>query len=264
MRAWGIVRRISQALQSGEPTPFVVHADYFRVRVFGNGNLHLWFERKDLLKEVNKLLAEFYGEVIGDGYDSTEADDAPEYHIVPAKNHGAFMSSEQVADRVMNYTSIPNGAKVLEPSAGTGVLARAAREQGGRVSCVEIQPGMAHELGLSREFEQTLCCDFLQLEPFGHWQEFDAVIMNPPFDRGRDCDHVRHAWQFVKPGGQLVAIMSARAEFGEDKRHKALHKLIEGAKPLYGRGFWHDLPPGSFADAGTNVNTVILAMRKPG
>src|SRR3546814_7678385 len=88
------------------PTPHVIHGDYFRVRIFWNGNLHLWFERKDLLVEVNKLLAEYYGEVIGDGYDTTEAAETPDYHMTPAKNFGAFMSSEDVAAWVMQYAQI--------------------------------------------------------------------------------------------------------------------------------------------------------------
>src|SRR3546814_1986146 len=74
--------------------------------------------------------------------------------------------------------------------------------------------------------------------------------MNPPFDRGRDCDHVRHALAFLKPGGVLVAIMSARAEYGEDQRHKELHRMIAGCEAIYFHGRkWIDLPPGSFRSA---------------
>lgn len=242
--------------------PDVVHGDYFRVRVFKNGNLHIWFERKDLLEEVNKLLAEFYGEVIGDGYNETEADETPQYHLTPAKGWGAFMSSEAVADKVMMHART-HGLRVLEPSAGTGVLAKAARNGGAsEVVCVEIQSGMAYEL-IEQGFD-TLKANFLELEPSDIGM-FDTVLMNPPFDRGRDCDHVRHAWKFLKPGGCLVAVMSARAEFGTDKRHKALHDMLDKEAEqigYYGRGIWHDLPAGSFAHAGTNVNTVILAVTK--
>ncbi|MCW2406930.1 hypothetical protein M2336_003614 [Sphingobium sp. B1D7B] len=242
-------------------TPCVIKGEYFRVRVFGNGNLHLWFERKDLLREVNKLLAEYYGEVIGDAYNSTKADDAPEYHLTPAKNFGAFNSSEDVAGEVMRYAQIGSGQRVLEPSAGTGILARAARDRGAIVSCIELQPGLAYELRVLHGFDDVHEADFLTIQP--DTELFDCIIMNPPFDRGRDCDHVRHAYQFLKPGGVLVAVMSARAEYGEDRRHKALHDLVERCKPAYGWGKWHDLPPGSFAHAGTQVNTVILAIRKP-
>jgi protein-L-isoaspartate O-methyltransferase len=245
----------------GEPTPYVLHGDYFRIRIFGNGNLHIWFERKDLLRQVNLLLAEYYGEAIGDGYDTTEADDAPQFHVTPAKDFGAFNSSEAVAARVMQYSEMREGMTVLEPSAGTGVLAKAAREAGGLVSCIELQPGLAHELTVLHGFTDVLQGDFLQIEPRA---QFDRIHMNPPFDHGRDCDHVRHAYAFLKPGGVLVAVMSARAEYRDDKRHRAFRQIVEQAKPAYGWMKWHDLPERSFAHAGTNVNTVILAIRKPG
>jgi predicted RNA methylase len=241
--------------------PEVVTGPYFRVRVFKNGNLHIWFEREDLLREVNRLLAEYYGEAIGDGHNETEAHSAPEYHLTPAKNFGAFNTSPELAKRVAGFADIHKGQSVLEPSAGTGELAKAARALGGDVRCMEIQPGLAHELAQVHGF-RTWNGDFLKATP-ADLGTFDLVLMNPPFDRGRDCDHVRHAWQFVKPGGKLIAIMSARAEYGEDSRHKALHRLIEGAQSCYGRESWHDLPPGSFAHAGTQVNTVALTLRKP-
>lgn len=253
-----IARRITD---TREATPFVIEGDYFRVRVFGNGNLHLWFERKDLLQRVNLLLAEHYGEAIGDAYDSTEADDAPQFHMTHAKDFGAFMSSDAVAAQVIRLAEIARGMDVLEPSAGTGMLAKAAREAGGNVACIEIQPGMAHELRVLHGFGDVREADFLSLKPR---PIYDRIVMNPPFDRGRDCDHVRHAFAFLKPGGVLIAVMSARAEFREDARHRALHKIVDQCKPSWGWKKWHDLPEGSFAHAGTNINTVILAIRKPG
>lgn len=241
--------------------PHVLQGDYFRVRIFKNGNLHIWFEREDILRQVNLLLAEHYGEAIGDAYNSTEAEDAPEYHATPAKRFGAFNTSPEIARRVVDWGEIWKGARVLEPSAGTGELAKAARDVGASVSCVEIQPGLAHELRVLHGFSDVREGDFLKLSPTTLGQ-FDVVLMNPPFDRGRDCDHVRHAWQFVRPGGKLVAIMSARAEFGTDKRHQALHKIVAEANAGRGRNPWWDLPPGSFAHAGTNVNTVCLILQK--
>lgn len=44
-----------------------VETDYFKVRIFKNGNAHLWFTRKDLVAKVNKLIGEYYGEVLADG-----------------------------------------------------------------------------------------------------------------------------------------------------------------------------------------------------
>ena len=58
-------------------------------------------------------------------------------------------------------------------------------------------------------FPKVINRDFLTMKP-GDIPQVDKIIMNPPFDRGGDCDHVRHAFQFLKPGGVLVAVMSAR------------------------------------------------------
>ena len=215
-----------------------------------------------MLRRVNLMLAEYYGEALGDGHNETEAEPAaPGYHVTPAKNFGAFNCSPEVAQMVRRYASIGEGTRVLEPSAGTGELAKVARAAGGAVECIEIQHGLAHELAEVHGFK-TYRGDFLQASPVTTGL-FDVVLMNPPFDRGRDCDHVRHAWQFLKPGGCLVAIMAARAEFGDDARHKALHKIVDAAESSWGSDKWHDLPAGSFAHAGTQVNTVVLTLRKP-
>ncbi len=253
---------VGEAARDRVNLPTVVHGDYFRVRIFKNGNLHIWFERADLLQQVNLLLAEYYGEAIGDSYDTTEAEDAPLFHVTPAKDFGAFMTSPTVAAQVVELARIMQGDRVLEPSAGKAAIAGRARDEGGTVTCIEIQPGLAHELRVIHGFADVRQADFLTLEP-RHFAPFDKVVMNPPFDRGRDCDHVRHAYQFLKPGGVLVAVMSARAEWSEDKRHKALHRIIDKCTAIYGNRKWIDLPAGSFAHAGTNVNTVLLAIRKP-
>lgn len=88
---------------------------------------------------------------------------------------------------------------------------------------------------------------------------YDTVVMNPPFDRERDIDHVTHALSFLKTGGHLVAIMSAGTEFRETRKAIAFRELMEsmGAQ-------WKELPPGSFAESGTYVNTVMLSVWKNG
>lgn len=256
----GIAGAVAAAAKS-EATPFLLQGDYFRVRIFGNGNLHLWFERKDLLDQVNALLLEYYkpveGETVEDG-PSYEA--GPLFHSTPAKYFGAFNTSEEIAARVVDKAELFDGCTVLEPSAGTGMLAKEARKQGARVTCIEIQPGLA--AGLCRDGFDTYERNFLDCDPSAY-PSFDRIVMNPPFDRGRDCDHVRHAFRFLKPGGRLVAIMSARAEFATDARHKALHDLISQCHKGRESWRWQDLPEKSFAHAGTNVNTVMLTIEKP-
>src|SRR3546814_1747739 len=100
------------------------------------------------------------------------------------------MTSPEIAAQGIEHARISTGQRVLEPSAGKAALASAARNAGADVTCVELQPGFAHELRVIHGFADAIEGDFLALDP-AHYALFDAVIMNPPFDRGRDCDHVR-------------------------------------------------------------------------
>ncbi|MBS4018752.1 MAG: DUF4942 domain-containing protein [Dechloromonas sp.] len=257
---------------------------YFKVRCFMNGNAHLWFTRKDLVEKVNKLLAEYYGEVIGDGQ-TAEEDPLQNRKMTPARNFGFFPTPPDVADHLFRETSVLRGRghpqmRILEPSAGTGVLARrcvvsisnlddwsGGRERHAKdyrfdnlVDCVEIQPELANRLADEGIYNHVVCGDFLRVSPD---PIYDLVVMNPPFDRERDIDHITHAFKFLKPGGRLVAIMAAGVEFRETRKAAAFRKMVEANKSgRCGRYLFEDLPPGSFADAGTYVNTVIVRMTK--
>jgi hypothetical protein len=40
--------------------------DYFRFKLYQNGNLHVVFKRPDLVAKANKIVADFYGETLAD------------------------------------------------------------------------------------------------------------------------------------------------------------------------------------------------------
>jgi hypothetical protein len=259
--------------------------EFFRIRIFKNGNAHLWFTRKDLLEKVNRILAEWYGEVVGDA-NTTDDDPFAQVKTAPAKYYGFYPTPEAAAERLVNGDNRYNRGvswlqeagkpplRVLEPSAGTGNLARlcAAKDmpepsdymkrgnyqQRVTVDCVEIQPHLAAGLEAQGLYRKVTCADFMALQP-DPANLYDVVMMNPPFDRERDIDHVCHALKFLKPGGTLHAIMSAGTEFRSTRKAEAFRALMErlGAS-------WDDLPPNSFSEVGTNVNTLILRVRKTG
>lgn len=254
--------------------------DYFRVRIFKNGNAHLWFTRKDLVEKVNKKLAEYYGEVVADGM--TKADDPlKNVKTTPAKNHGFFPTPDALADLVFKNINLHRPAdlprmRILEPSAGTGQLARRCLIDAATISkrlgedwherfrldhfvdCIEVQPQLAAQLEMERTYRRVTCADFLQVQP-DPYELYDLIVMNPPFDRERDIDHVNHALRFLAPGGSLVAIMSAGTEFRETKKSRAFRELVASKN-----GVFDDLPAGSFASVGTYVNTVLLRLNEIG
>jgi hypothetical protein len=257
-----------------------VENEYFLVRCYKNGNCHLWFKRDDLVERVNKLLAEYYGEVIPDGM--TPEDDGGLYtpKTTLAKHYGFYPTPDKAGDEVIDKVSLyRNRAQppltILEPSAGTGNLARRCAEvQTGSdgawgekpteytyraiVDCVEIQPALADMLRGDGLYRKVYGCDFLQLKPETTGL-YDVVAMNPPFDRERDIDHVMHALEFLKPDGKLVAIMSAGTEFRDTRKAIAFRDLMT---KMHAR--FNDLPAGSFSSVGTNINTVVLQVYKDG
>lgn len=259
--------RKAQGLGWGRVARTDVEGEFFRVRIFKNGNAHLWFTRKDLVAKVNQVLADYYGEVLGEGRGGEhEADPLAEKSLTPARRWGFFPTPPALVEKVLYEVPMwrhegEAPLRILEPSAGTGALsvplAAPQRDRDGRtwrhlVEVVEVQPELARALEASGIYARAHARDFLTMKPE---PRFDVVVMNPPFDRQRDIDHVAHAWGFLKPGGRLVAIMSAGAEFRENAKARAFRELVGGR--------WRDLPAGSFSEQGTNVNTCLLVARKP-
>ena len=91
--------------------------------------------------------------------------------------------------------------------------------------------------------------NFLQVQPD---PVFDFVLMNPPFYGKHYQKHVEHARKFLKPGGVLYAILPITAVTD--------HGFVD---PGRGWDVWKDLPPGSFSESGTNINTGIVRMFAP-
>lgn len=259
-----------------------VDSDFFKVRIFKNGNAHIWFKRDDLVDKVNQLLGEYYGAPIPEEREADEDTGLYNAKTTPAKSFGFFPTPPAVVEQVISAAKVFPGAdeprmRILEPSAGTGNLASAClptmerfKDWSGygnrecmerwrktyrwdnEVDCIEMQPHLAAGLAASGKYRRVINADFLRVPPA---PEYDRVVMNPPFDRERDIDHVLHALQFLKEDGILVAVMSAGTEFRETKKSIAFRALMKSM----GAGF-QDLPAGSFSSVGTNVNTILLTV----
>jgi len=97
----------------------------------------------------------------------------------------------------------------------------------------------------------------------GGWSGYDRIIMNPPFSDGRDIQHVQHAYNLLRPGGRIVAIMGESAFFQSNKRAEGFREWLESVG-----GTTEKLPDGSFMDPSLPVNTGVAArmvvIDKPG
>lgn len=162
-----------------------------------------------------------------------------------------FPTPCDIVQRMIDLAEFDGPGRVLEPSAGKGDIANACAKAGQLVYCVELCHSLAEvcrKAGL-----HVRCADFLDLT-LADYQfaslagGFDRVLMNPPFERGIDGHHVRHAFEFLRPGGRLVAVVCSTTGT----------RLREWARER--SGWVEDLPPLSFqsSERPTGVSTSLV------
>jgi len=172
-----------------------------------------------------------------------------ERSMVGRRNDGLdfFPTPAGIAQQMIEAADLKEGMSVLEPSAGMGHIAEQIREAGVDPDVVEFS-GDRRELLEAKGFN-VVANDFMEASG-----EYDRIIMNPPFSDRRDAQHVRHAYNLLKPGGRLVAIMGEGVFFGQDKRAAEFREWLESVG-----GTSEKLPDGSFLDPSLPVNTGVNA-----
>ncbi len=166
-----------------------------------------------------------------------------------------FPTPEAVAEEVIGQAEIEPGMRVLEPSAGNGMLADAAKAAGAEVNVVEMG-GQLREI-LSEKGYNLVGDDFLEYQA---GEQYDRIVMNPPFSKDQDIAHVSHAYGQLKPGGRLVAIVSSMAGDRANTRNRQFREWLDNLDAVE-----QLLPEGAFLSSmnQTGVNTKMLVIDKP-
>jgi len=122
------------------------------------------------------------------------------------KIDGFFPTPNKLANQIINKADIKQGESILEPSAGLGNIAELIRERypDNELHCIEYQHSL--QKILTKKGFNVIADDFLK-----YTGKFDKIIMNPPFEKGQDIEHVLHAYSCLNKGGRLVAIVSSSA-----------------------------------------------------
>jgi hypothetical protein len=131
-----------------------------------------------------------------------------------------FPTPKALIDRMLEIANVRSSHRVLDPSAGAGDICLAVRELGVPVvDCFEINADLVQALTLLGF--PPLARDFLFATPK---PDYDRVVMNPPYSKDAYIDHVRAAYQWLAPSGELMAVLpngyrgssaSKRREFAE-------------------------------------------------
>jgi protein-L-isoaspartate O-methyltransferase len=166
---------------------------------------------------------------------------------------GYFPTPAPIVAMMLERAELADGMTVLEPSAGRGNIADAISENYNvTLHTIELRASLRELLTLKGY--ELVGHDFMQTDPAC---EYDAVLMNPPFENGAAVDHVTRAFKFLKPGAVLVAIMDPGFTFRQGKKYQEFKALV--AKH---HGTVEKLPEESFKKSGTGVSTVLVTMTK--
>lgn len=175
-----------------------------------------------------------------------------ERQLIGAKFPGYFPTPRAVVERMLEEAGIEPGMSVLEPSAGKGNIADVIREKvpEAEIDVLEMQEPLRGILE-AKEYRIVPEADFLQYDV---GEDYDRIIMNPPFEQGQDMDHVKHAYELLKPGGRLVSIMSEGPFFRGDKKATAFREWMDELG-----GTSEKLPEKSFTGKDADRQTGVAA-----
>lgn len=161
-----------------------------------------------------------------------------------------FPTPTAAAYELISHSGARNveGSVLLEPSAGMADLAAIMRYEYGDATLWVCE-------------QQWTMVEYLELEGYnvvGHdFMEFDTpvdhIIMNPPFSNGKDAQHIRHAYDILRPGGSIAALASQSISFNTKGHYK---DFMTWWASVGGRS--EPLERGLFKGKGININPYLL------
>lgn len=165
-----------------------------------------------------------------------------------------FPTPETIANKIAALARVSPGDAVLEPSAGRGALVDALERIAPGLNWTLIEPLEANVKALQAQGRAVHAVTFEEWLANNRGELFDAAVMNPPFQKA--CEHALAAWRVLKRAGGLVCVMPSSVRFREDKKYRTVRELFEE------HGGILDLPPDSFKESGTRVNTCLCYATK--
>jgi phospholipid N-methyltransferase len=172
---------------------------------------------------------------------------------ITVAKEGWFPTPEAIVEQMIEWSNFNPRYTILEPYAGEGAIVDVLVEHGtqkSKIICVELNTQRATIL--MKKGYTVLNTDFMaiSIDRF-----FDRIYMNPPFEVGQDIEYVMRAYNFLKPGGVLMAVMSNGAFFREDAKTKAFRQWFNMAN-----GAIIDLPEHIFRESGTDVRATLVRL----
>ena len=153
----------------------------------------------------------------------------------------------ELAKELVALAGVRKDSRVLEPEAGIGNIADAAKEVTDHVDCIERMTDFCEILKLKKH--NVIGNDLLTAETA---PIYDAVVMNPPFSE--ECEHIKRAFDFLRPGGSLVAVCSSSIQWKSTRKYEQFRDWMSEHT--------HSIDECGAKFEMTGVHTVVLVVDK--
>lgn len=153
----------------------------------------------------------------------------------------------ELAKELVALAGVRKDSRVLEPEAGIGNIADAAKEVTDHVDCIERMTDFCEILKLKKH--NVIGNDLLTAETA---PIYDAVVMNPPFSE--ECEHIKRAFDFLRPGGSLVAVCSSSVQWKSTRKYEQFRDWLSEHT--------HSIDECGAKFEMTGVHTVVLVVDK--
>ena len=170
-----------------------------------------------------------------------------------------FPTPRSLAEKLCDWAELGSDSIVLEPSAGKGDLADVIYEHSRNITCLELNTEMERFLA-AKPYSCEVGTDFLTVTKNDYW---NRIVMNPPFSRQQDIDHVLHAYDILKAGGVLVSVMSVSWEFRNNKKSVDFREWLRGRITSSFQPSIMDVAAGTFKESGTMMPAKVIQVKKP-
>ena len=174
------------------------------------------------------------------------------------KQYQFFPTPRPVAEQMCQMAELDNACVVLEPSCGKGDLADVVLEAGIKALYgLELNRDMERYLK-GKPYTTMVGIDFLDFaKDDGINHKWSRIVMNPPFTKQQDIDHILAAYDILAPGGILVSMVSEAPFFWSNKKAIAFREFLGSHNAEIVK-----LDEGAFKESGTMVRTRIIKLRK--
>ena len=153
----------------------------------------------------------------------------------------------ELAKELVALADVRKDSRVLEPEAGIGNIADVAKEVTDHVDCIERMTDFCEILKLKKH--NVIGNDLLTAETA---PIYDAVVMNPPFSE--ECEHIKRAFDFLRPGGSLVAVCSSSIQWKSTRKYEQFRDWLSEHT--------HSIDECGAKFEMTGVHTVVLVVDK--